>query len=105
LKLQWNLGVLLPPQLEEGAGKPAPVSAQPVNDGMAGRAKSNQPGGGVPAGPAVMNGALMGCPAALAVVAVAGEHGLAVAAEASARMRQLAAAAPPGDADRRVHHP
>ena len=45
---------------------------------MASRTKGDQPGGGVAAGAAVMNGALILCPTALTGVAVAGKDGFAM---------------------------
>ena len=66
---------------------------------MASRTKGDQPGEGVAAGAAVMDGALIPCPTALAAVAVASEDGVTMSAEAPARVGSLpvAAAAQPGD--------
>ena len=70
-----------------------------MDNRMASRTKGDQPGGGVAAGTAVMDDALIPCPAALTAIAVAGENGVAMSAEAPARMRGLpiAAAAQPCD--------
>ena len=93
LQLEWNLGVLFPPQGNERIRQPTPVPLQFMNNRMASRTKGNQPGGGVAAGAAVMDGALIPCPAALTAVAIAGENGVAMSAEATARMRGLPIAA------------
>jgi hypothetical protein len=75
------------------------VCLQPVDDRMAGGAQGDQRSLDVPAGFAVMDGVLMGCPAGLAAVAIPRENGLAVASEASAGVGGLgiAAAAQAGD--------
>ena len=92
LQLKWNLGVF-PPQGNERSGQPAPESAQFVDNRMASRTKGDQPGRGVATGTAMMNGALIRCPAALTTVAVASEDGVAMSAKAPARMRGLPIAA------------
>ncbi len=99
LQLERNLGVLFPPQGNERSRQPTPVPLQFMDNRMASRTKGDQPSGDVAAGTAVMDGALIPCPAALTAVAVAGENGVAVSAEAPARMRGLpiAAAAQAGD--------
>ncbi len=91
--------MLFPPQRDERIRQPAPLRPQPVNDGVASRAEGDQPGGDVPPGPAVMNRALMGRPAALAAVAVSHEDGFPAPAEAPARVGDLlvTSAAQPGD--------
>ena len=75
------------------------MPTQLMDDRMASRTKGDQPGGDVATGTAVMDGALIACPAALTTVAVAGEDGVAMAAKAPARVHRLAvaAAAQPGD--------
>jgi hypothetical protein len=78
--------VLFAPELEERTGEPAPVRVQPVDDGMAGRAEGEEPGWSVDAGPAMVDGVLLGRSAGLAVVAVAGEHGLPVAGKGTVRV-------------------
>ena len=65
------------------------MSPQFMDNRMASRTKGDQGGGGVAAGAAVMNRPLIPCPAALAAVAVASEDGIAMAAEAPARVRGL----------------
>ena len=99
LQLEWNLGVLFPPQGNERSWQPTPVPLQFMDNCMASRTKGDQPSGGVAAGAAVMDGALIPCPTALTAIAVAGENGVAMSAEAPARMRGLpiAAAAQAGD--------
>ena len=91
--------MLFPPQREERIGQPAPVRLQPVNSGVAGRAKRDQPGAGVPSGLAVMDGLLVPCPAAPAAVAVPCQDGFPMPAEPPSGVRGLAvaAAAQPGD--------
>ena len=70
-----------------------------MDNRMASRTKGDQPGGGVATGTAVMDGALISCPAALTAIAVAGEDGIAMSAEAPARVGNLpvTAAAQPGN--------
>jgi hypothetical protein len=70
-----------------------------MDNRMASRTKGDQPGGGVATGTAVMDGALIPCPAALTAIAVADEDGVPMSAEAPTRMRCLpiAAAAQAGD--------
>lgn len=91
--------MLFPPKSEERIGQPAPVRLEAVDGGMARRTKRDQPSGGVPPGLAVMNSALIPCPAALAAVAVAGQDLFTVSAKAPARVGHLlvTAAAQPGD--------
>ena len=69
---------------------------------MASRTKGDQPGRGVATGTAMMNGALIRCPAALTTVAVAGEDGVAMAAKAPARVHRLAVAAAAQPCDGRI---
>ena len=64
-----------------------------MDNRMASRTKGDQPGEGVAAGAAVMDGALIPRPTALAAVAVASEDGVTMSAEAPARMRGLPIAA------------
>src|SRR5688500_16958021 len=59
LQLEWNLGVLFPPQGSERSRQPAPVPLQFMDNRVASRTKGDQPGGGVAAGAAVMDGALI----------------------------------------------
>jgi hypothetical protein len=70
-----------------------------MDNRMASRTKGDQPGEGVPTGSAVMDSPLIPRPTALTAVAVAGEDGVTMAAEAPARVGTLpvAAAAQPGD--------
>ena len=44
LQLQWNLGVLLPPQGNERSWQPAPVQLEFMDNRMASRTKGDQPG-------------------------------------------------------------
>jgi hypothetical protein len=99
LQLQWNLGVLFPPQGNERSRQPTPVPLQFMDNRMASRTKGDQPGGSVAAGAAVMDSALIPCSTALTAVAVASEDSITMSAEAPARMRGLpiAAAAQAGD--------
>lgn len=93
LQLQWNLGVLLPPQGNERSWEPASVPLEFMDNRMASRTKGNQPGGGVAARTAVVHGALILYPAALTAVAIAGEDRVAMSAKPPARMRGLPIAA------------
>ncbi len=105
LQLKRNFGMLFPPQRDERRRQPAPVPTQLMDNRMASRTKGDQPGGGVAAGAAVMDGALIPCPTALTAIAVAGENGVAMSAEAPTRMRGLpvAAAARPATAGSAPH--
>ena len=93
LQLEWNLGVLFPPQGNERSRQPTPVPLEFMNNRMASRTKGDQPSGRVAAGAAVMDGALIPCSTALTAVAVAGEDSVTMSAEAPARMRGLPIAA------------
>jgi hypothetical protein len=93
LQLEWNLGVLFPPQGNERSRQPAPVPLEFMNNRMTSRTKRDQPSGGVAAGAAVMDDVLIPCPAALTGVAITGENGVAMSAEAMARMSGLPIAA------------
>jgi hypothetical protein len=99
LQLEWNLGVLFPPQGNERSRQPTPVPLQFMDNRMASRTKGDQPGGSVAAGAAVMDDALVPCSTSLTAVAVASEDSITMSAEAPARMRGLptAAAAQAGD--------
>jgi hypothetical protein len=99
LQLEWNLGVLFPPQGNERSRQPTPVPLQFMDDRMASRTKGDQPGGRVAAGAAMMDGALIPCPAALTAVAVASEDSVTMSAEPTTRVNRLpvAAAAQAGD--------
>jgi hypothetical protein len=99
LQLEWNLGVLFPPQGNERSRQPAPVPLEFMDNRVASRTKGDQPRGGVATGTAVMDSPLISCPAALTGVAVAGEDGLAMSTEAPARVGNLpvTAAAKPGN--------
>jgi hypothetical protein len=99
LQLQWNLGVLFPPQGNERSRQPTPVPLQFMDNRMASRTKGDQPGGSVAAGAAVMDDALVPCSTSLTAVAVASEDSVTMSAEAPTRMRGLpiAAAAQAGD--------
>ena len=99
LQLEWNLGVLFPPQGHERSGQPAPVPLEFMDNRVASRTKGDQPGERVATGTAVMDSALIPCPAALTAVAIASKDGITMAAEAPTRMRCLpiAAAAQAGD--------
>jgi hypothetical protein len=93
LQLERNLGVLFPPQGSERSRQPATVPLQFMDNRMTSRTKGDQPGAGVAAGAAVMDGALIRNSAALTTVAVAGENGVTMSAEAPARMHGLPIAA------------
>ena len=89
LQLEWNLGVLFPPQGNERSRQPTPVPLQFMDDRMASRTKGDQPGEGVTAGAAVMDDALVPCSTSLTAVAVASEDIVTMSAEAPTRMRRL----------------
>jgi hypothetical protein len=93
LQLEWILRVLFPPQGNERSRQPTPVPLQFMDHRMASRTKGDQPDGGVATGTAVMDSALIPCPAALTAVAIASKDGITMAAEAPARMRGLPIAA------------
>ena len=93
LQLEWNLGVLFPPQGNQRSWQPAPVPLEFMDDRVASRTQGDQPGAGVSTGTAVMNGALIRSSAALTAVAVTGEDGVTMSAEAPARMGGLPIAA------------
>ena len=101
LQLARHAGVLLLPERQQRLGQPAPLPLAPVDDRVTGGTKGNQRSQSVTAGAAVMDGALIPCPAALTGRAVAGEHGFAAAAEAPARVGRplVAAAAQAGKSD------
>ena len=102
LQLKWNLRVLFPPQGKERSGQPAPVPAKFVDNRMAGGTKGDQRGGGMAAGTAVMDGALIRRSAALTAVAVAGEDGVTMSAEPPARVGNLPVAASAQSSDGRI---
>ena len=81
LELLWGHGMLLAPELQQFFRQPAAVAEQLVDERVTGRADGDQPAIGVAAGPAVMDHPLSACPTALAAVAVAYEHMLAVTGE------------------------
>ena len=85
--------MLLAPQSDQRGREPAPVTLQFMDNRMASRTKGDQPGGGVAAGAAMVDGALIPSPTPLAAVAVAGEDSVTMSAEAPARMRDLPIAA------------
>ena len=63
LQLEGNVRMLFAPEFHQGIGKPAAVGPQAMDDGVAGGADGDQPGGVVDARPAVMDHALVPCPA------------------------------------------
>ena len=89
LFLERDGGVLFAPELEQEPWQPAPVGAQFVDDGMAGRAEGNHPLRSVDPWLPVMDGALVPCPAALALEPIAGEDDLADAGEIAKRVAAL----------------
>ena len=64
-----------------------------MDNRVASRTKGDQPGGDVAARTAMMDGALIPCPAALTAVAVAGENGVTMSAEPTTRVNCLPVAA------------
>jgi hypothetical protein len=102
LQLQWNLGVLFPPQGNERSRQPTPVPLQFMDNRMASRTKGDQPGGGVTAGTAMVDGTLIPCPAALTAVAVAGEDSVTMSAEPPTRVNRLPVAASAQSGDGRI---
>ena len=95
--------MLFPPQRKKRIRKPAPVRLEFVDDSMTGGANRHQPFPVVNAGPPVMDGRLVPCPAAclagLALVSIAGEHFFADAGKVPGRVPTLpvAGTAEPGD--------
>ena len=73
-----------------------------MNNRVASGTKGDQPGGGVATGTAVMDRALIPCPAALTTIAVAGEDRVAMSAEPPARVRRLPVAASAQSGDGRI---
>ena len=71
--------MLFAPEFHQGIGQPAAVGAQAVDDGVAGRADGDQPGGVVDAGAAVVDHTLVPCPAPPAPMPVPVENGFAPA--------------------------
>ena len=91
--------MLFPPKSKQQVRQPATVPLQSVHHCMAGGTEGNQPSRSMTARPAVMDGALVGCPTALTAIPVPREHGVTVAAKKLSRVGHLpvAAAAEPGD--------
>jgi hypothetical protein len=87
--------VLFVPEFEQPPGQPAAVGEEFVDDGMAGRAESDEPLDVVDARPPVVDGAVpypAECPAPLALMPVAEEDLVAEAGEGAEGVLLLAVA-------------
>jgi len=78
--------VLLPPEVTQQGGHPAPRHLETMDLRMAGRAKSNQGGGVVPTRPTMVNDKARGGGTSAAAVAVAVEDGSSMAPKVSRRV-------------------
>jgi hypothetical protein len=94
--------MLLLPEGKQRSRQAAALPPPVMDDGVAGPTEGDEPAGGVAAGAAMVDGALVRCPTALTAAVVPGQNRLAMAGKAAARVSGLAvaAAAEPGDGGR-----